>query len=378
MVVPAYASYHCFLRELSETLVQRGWEVLVACDLSADMGQERDPGRENGIVFIDFRFPRGWEPLGYVNSARALRRCIRELRPTLIHAHFSAAILATALAIRSSDPFTAIGTFQGLQFPLADGFKQKLYRWAESFAAGRLQGAWVLTEDDLSALKRAGVKQTRIQKGFGFGCRIDRFDPAHFSDETRRSFREKWGIAAGETVFAFVGRNVDFKGFALVVNAFCRLFEGRKDVRLLIVGDRDPLHPTGLSDEEETRMAGNPGIICCGWQRDVAPFLAMTDALVHPSSREGMPVGCMEAIAMGVQIIGADSRGMRELLALTGQDPLPEVSERAIAAAMAQVAERKRREGTVGMAEAVKIRPRLDRFVYVEEQIGIYSEWVKE
>ena len=372
LVVPTFVSYHCFLRELSEVLVQRGWQVAVACDLSVQMGQERDPDREKGIAFFHISFPRGFHALGYLLCTLALRRILKEVRPDIVHAHFSAAILPVALLPRSRSR-QAIGTFQGLQFPLSNGLKRRLLRRAETFSSRRLHWAWVLTRDDLAALKEAGVENARVQKGWGFGCRTDWFDPVKFSEKNRLQLRERWNIPDRVPVFAFVGRNVDFKGFAIVIRGFFRLLKTHPDARLLIIGDRDPLHPTGLTADEESRMQECPAIVRCGWQREVAPFLAITDALVHPSSREGMPVGCMEAIAMGVRLIAPASRGLRELLALTGETPLREISSEVVAEAMERVCVEETKPAHADPKKFSAIREQLDRYTYVEEQIRIYE-----
>src|SRR5690625_4220058 len=190
LVVPTFASYHCFLRELSETLVKQGWQVVVACDLSVQMGQERDSDREKGITFFPISLPRGFNPSGYLSSTRVLCRIVRKVRPDIVHAHFSAAILAVALLPGVRSRFS-IGTFQGLQFPLATGVRQRLLSVAETFASRRMHETWVLTADDLAALKGAGVANAQIQRGWGFGCRTDWFDPAQFSPGDRRQLRRK-------------------------------------------------------------------------------------------------------------------------------------------------------------------------------------------
>lgn len=356
--------------------MRRKWRVFVACDLDVAMGQDRDAEREAGIEFINLRFPRGFEPMGYLRSARALREIFRRIGPTIIHAHFSAAILVTALACRPRDPWIGIGTFQGLQFPLAHGWKKRVYRWAETFASRRMRGVWVLTGDDLEALRRSGAANARLQGGYGFGCRVDRFDPKRIGNAEKNEFLRCRGIAAEEAVFLFLGRTVEFKGFPLVIRGFLEFLARENSGKLLIVGDKDPLHPTGLTLEEEEKMEAAPAILRCGWQKDVTPFLAVTDALVHPSSREGIPVGCMEAIAMGVRLIAADARGSRELLALTGQSAIGERTPGAITDEMEKVAAEKR-SGKSGLGQDLEgVREKLDRFGYVREQFRIYEELV--
>jgi glycosyltransferase involved in cell wall biosynthesis len=60
-------------------------------------------------------------------------------------------------------------------------------------------------------------------------------------------------------------------------------------------------------------------IIDAGYTDDVASYLAISDAMVFPSQREGMPVCLMEALAMGVPVITRASRGCRDVVLPTGQ-----------------------------------------------------------
>ena len=375
LVVPVYASYHSFLRELGDALVDTGWEVCVACNLSVTMGQDYDRAHMKRIRFCDFKFPRGANPVAHMLGARQLRKIIREIQPTLIHAHFSAAILTTALAVRRNDPAIAIGTFQGLQFPLLSGFKRRLYRMAEVFSSKRLDGVWVLTRDDLEALQAAGVEQAHIQETFGFGCRIDHFDPERFSEADRAQLREKHNIPADAKVFIYVGRNVAFKGFHLVVNAFLRLLKSEPNIRLLIVGDLDPLHPSGLTPEGEAAMIQTPEIIRCGWQKDVAPYLAIADVMVHPSAREGMPVGCMEALAMGLPLVAPDARGTREMLDLFNLKSLEGLKEHHLISSMRKFIEQACSHDERAFTSLK--RPFLNRANYLLEQIEIYKQAIE-
>ena len=68
------------------------------------------------------------------------------------------------------------------------------------------------------------------------------------------------------------------------------------------------------------------GVHHVGWQEDPAPYLSISDYMVFPSEREGMPVCVMEASAMGVPVIAIAARGTRSLLRDEGAGLL--ISER--------------------------------------------------
>ena len=85
----------------------------------------------------------------------------------------------------------------------------------------------------------------------------------------------------------FLGRFVHFKGFADVASAFLSLSETNPHARLLLIGVRDRLHPTGLSAEEERAMKGSPQIIDIGFRNDVERCLPAADVAGFPESARG-------------------------------------------------------------------------------------------
>ena len=92
------------------------------------------------------------------------------------------------------------------------------------------------------------------------------------------------------------------------------LSETNPRARLLLIGARDRLHPTGLSAEKERTLKASPQVIDIGFRTDVERCLPAADVLLFPSRREGTPVCAMEALALGVPVITCDARGCREVV----------------------------------------------------------------
>jgi glycosyltransferase involved in cell wall biosynthesis len=174
-------------------------------------------------------------------------------------------------------------------------------------------------------------------------------------------------------VFAFLGRFVDFKGFASVASTFLSLSERNPRARLLLIGARDQLHPTGLNVEEERALRTSPQIIDIGFRNDVERCLLAADVLVFPSRREGMPVSAMEALALGVPVITCDARGCREVVR-DGVDGLVLRDGRlsTLRAAMQAVLDDeglRRRWSAAALAD----RDRFSRVRFIAEQTRIYE-----
>lgn len=328
-IVPLHDSYRVFLKDLRNTLFADGHEVHTLCRMGPGNTRDYAEGEDPGC--LHFALPRGANPAGHVFSALRLRRVIRRLRPDIINAHFSSAILTAAVA-RSMGRLGALwyATFQGLQFPLAEGTRGRLLRHAEAFAARRMDAVWVLTEDDAAALRNVAPKaRVLLQKSPGFGCAERFLDTPLPSASERARLRAETGCKPDHTVFIFIGRLVAFKGFHLAARAFFSAARENLHLRWIVIGELDPLHPSGLSEAEWKTFLNHPAI---SWQRtqdDVLPWLDLSDAMLFPTSREGMPVSVMEALARRVPVLTNRVRGCRELITegVNGHffaDPTPE------------------------------------------------------
>jgi glycosyltransferase involved in cell wall biosynthesis len=370
IVVPRLVSYLNFLRELCGALMAAGVEVHVACS-PAPLGNEEFAAAADGVQLHHIEFPRGTNPAAHLRAARALNRLVKMLRPEIVHAHFSAAIFTSALARTSRWPVTH-ATFHGVSFLAMCGWKAMLLRAMETWATRRLDAVWVLSDDDRDGLQTAAPRAiVRKFPGFGVGCDLEKFVPVSTAERT--AIRTQFGIAREHVAFAFLGRFVHFKGFADVARAFLALSKTNPDARLLLIGTRDQLHPTGLSAEEERVLKASPQIIDIGFRTDVERCLAAADVLVFPSRREGMPVCAMEALALGVPVITCDARGCREVVR-DGVDGvvLRDARVPSLRAAMQLVLDDEglRRRWS---AEALAGRERFSRARFIVEQTRIYE-----
>jgi glycosyltransferase involved in cell wall biosynthesis len=85
------------------------------------------------------------------------------------------------------------------------------------------------------------------------------------------------------------------------------------NLKLLLVGEQeielDSLHENTIKEIEF-----NYNIIKTGWQKDVRPYLAISDVLILPTYREGFPNVVMQAGSMGLPSIVTDINGCNEIV----------------------------------------------------------------
>lgn len=119
------------------------------------------------------------------------------------------------------------------------------------------------------------------------------------------------GIAAGRPIVTFVGRLIDGKGVADLIEAFARLTG--VEALLCIVGD-------GPRRGELEALARERGLVdrCVflGFQEeaDALAMIRASEVVVNPSYTEGLPTSVLEAALLGRAILASDVGGTPEVV----------------------------------------------------------------
>ncbi|HKK40299.1 MAG TPA: glycosyltransferase, partial [Cryomorphaceae bacterium] len=312
-VIPSITNYFTFLEDLTHELIQRDHEVHLATSRKhiARIDAYRR-GIECQVHHIDF--PRALAPFKHFSAGRQVNALVQEIKPDLINIHFSAALFTTMIGKKNNWP-TSTGTIHGLGSPLIKGWRKYAISQAERWSSERVDEVFVLTQDDKEYLEENAPKATvSVLNSFGMGCDLDRFDPARISETTKKHLREENGVKQDDFVFIFIGRQTHFKGFDKVVLSFLELKQKHINIKLLLIGEKDRIHPTSKQQRFEKALKEDSDIVRVGWKENVQDYLAIADLNVFPSEREGLPVNLMESLSMGVPVITIESRGCKEVV----------------------------------------------------------------
>ena len=117
---------------------------------------------------------------------------------------------------------------------------------------------------------------------------------------------------------AFIGRLAGDKGISHLVTAWPKIRAAVPDAELALAGAPDALdHPRAAIDA----LAAQPGVRFLGHLADVRELLAVSDVLLLPSAREGLPAVVLEAAAFGVPTVAWDATGSRDAIVngMTGE-----------------------------------------------------------
>ncbi|MCB4234512.1 glycosyltransferase family 4 protein [Kaistella anthropi] len=256
-----------------------------------------------------------------------LYRYFKKEKPDIIHSITPKAGLLSMIAGKWAGVPVRMHTFTGLVFPYKRGVFRHILIMMDRLLC--LHATHVYPEgkgvkEDLERFRITKKPLKIIANGNVNGVDLMYFNPHSLSHSDLNTLKQELGITPNDFVFIFVGRLVGDKGINELVTAFNNLTDqteaiselhtsSDKSVKLLLVGpleqDIDPLAPETLAAIEN-----HPQIISVGFQQDVRPYFAISDALVFPSYREGFPNVVMQAGAMELPAIVTDINGCNEII----------------------------------------------------------------
>jgi len=168
-IIPSITNFHTFLSELNDSLIDHGHEVfLLAGEKPIVKGNSPYPNKIN-CTWIKIDFPRNFQPNKHFLAARNIDRIIQDIKPDLIHVHFSAAMFTVSLAKKAKWP-PIIATIHGLAWPARKGRTRMLLKQAELRAAKKMDTVIVLNNEDLNLLKKNGINNSLLLSNYGIGC----------------------------------------------------------------------------------------------------------------------------------------------------------------------------------------------------------------
>lgn len=138
---------------------------------------------------------------------------------------------------------------------------------------------------------------------------LERFRPP--TADERADARRSLGVDAG-TAIVYVGHLQERKGADRLLTAVKRLFDEGTGITLLLVGG--PVEAADVAYVAALhRFVSDNGIgdhvRFFGAQADVVPYLHAADVFCLPSSREGMPIVLIEALACGLACVAPRQGG---------------------------------------------------------------------
>jgi glycosyltransferase involved in cell wall biosynthesis len=282
--------------------------------VSADDGHLKEVSRREGVRTLDLYMSRNINAFIDLKSLWQLYLLFRKEKPLIVHSITPKAGLLSMVAAYFARVPIRMHTFTGLIFPYRTGSFQKILILMDKilcFCATNIYPEGQGVKNDLIRYGITNKPLKIIANGNINGIDVKYFSRAVVSSEQKESLKKELKITDNDFVFIFVGRLVGDKGINELVKAFKELTN--KNQKLLLVGPLETeLDPLSTKTLEE--IQNNPNIISVGFQDDVRQYLAISDALVFPSYREGFPNVPMQAGCFELPCIVTDINGCNEII----------------------------------------------------------------
>ncbi|MDW9382517.1 glycosyltransferase family 4 protein [Chryseobacterium sp. JV558] len=283
-------------------------------------GKELDEvKKDEEIDVIAIDMSRKITPLKDIKSLWSTYRFLRKEKPQIVHTHTPKAGIVGMLAARMAGVPHRLHTVAGLPLMEVTGMKRQVLDIVEKLTYASATQVYPnskgLSDYIIENKYTNKYKLKVIGNGSSNGIDTSFFSPEQVSEDQKTLLKEQLKIKDTDFVFVFVGRLVGDKGINELIKAFSVLNkqENQQHSKLLLVGpleqELDPLYPETLNEIEN-----NPDIVSVGFQKDVRPYFAISDALVFPSYREGFPNVVMQAGAMELPSIVSDINGCNEII----------------------------------------------------------------
>lgn len=277
-----------------------------------------DIKNEEGIEVFPLEMTRTISPLKDLISLYNFYQLCKKEKPLIVHSHTPKAGIVGMLGAKLAGVPIRLHTVAGLPLMEATGLKRKVLNFVEKLtysSSTRIYpnstGLYNFILNEKFTVKK---KLKVIGNGSSNGIDTSFFARNLMEDQSLLKLKDDIDIENESFVFVFVGRLVGDKGVNELVDAFKKIQqETDRIIKLLLVGSLESeLDP--LLDSTLEVINNNKDIISVGFQKDVRPYLAISDALVFPSYREGFPNVVMQAGAMELPSIVSNINGCNEII----------------------------------------------------------------
>ncbi|MDM1328402.1 glycosyltransferase family 4 protein [Myroides odoratimimus] len=296
-------------------MTERSFEVI---GVSSEGEELNDVKKEEGIRIVPLEMTRTISPIQDLKSLYQFYKLCKKEKPLMVHSHTPKAGVVGMLGAKLAGVPIRLHTVAGLPLMEVTGFKRSILNLVEKLtyhsATKVYPNSKGLYDFIVNEKFTSKSKLKVIGNGSSNGINTSFFSKENFPESDLNDLKKNLGIVESDFVFIFVGRLVGDKGINELVHAFDKLENKiEKEIKLLLVGpfesELDPLHNSTLQIIKE-----NKNIISVGFQKDVRPYFAISNALVFLSYREGFPNVVMQAGAMELPSIVSNINGCNEII----------------------------------------------------------------
>lgn len=291
---------------------QMGWDVTLICSPDADFASSLPAY----LHYIPVRMARGIDFSAYQSIFEFVRIFRREKFDVVQYSTPNAACYASIAARIAGVPVRLYAQW-GIRYTGMMGVSRLIFRAIEKMVCGLSTHV-----RSVSPMNRAfGIaeklypsdKVSVVGNGGTIGVDLKEYDIGQ-KTAWGSEIRAEHKIGEDDIVFGFAGRVSADKGCAELLQAFRKVVQTQKCVKLIVVG---PLEGDGGIDPELLQWAkSSEQVVFTGKadNQDMKRYYSAMDMLVHPTYREGFGMVIQEAGALAVPVITTKIPGASEVM----------------------------------------------------------------
>lgn len=286
---------------------EHGYEVHVATN-----GDEKIP-------YCDFKhivpFERNPLKFNNIKAVKLLRQICLEEKFDIIHTHTPMGSVVTRLAaVQSRKKYNTrvIYTAHGFHFFKGASLKNWLIFYnVEKWLSKYTDTLILINEEDFELAKKKFSKRCHdIHYVPGVGIDESKFN-FKLSAKEKKEIRNSLGLDEKDFIMIYPAELSKRKRQIWLINALSDFIKKNSNVHLLLPG-KDSLNGKCQKIVEEKGLSNQ--IHFLGYRNDIPKLLKISNLALSSANQEGLPVNIMEAMYVGLPIVGTDCRGNRDLI----------------------------------------------------------------
>ena len=299
-----------------------------------------------------------------LSAAWRLSRVIRDYQPDLVHAHdpHAVAMAATALSFGAVTPAPPLVASRRVDFHLGgNSFSRWKYRQVTRFVAASGAIRDILIHD--------GIPEAQVDVVH------DGIDVAKVQRLPALDVHVEFWLPHGVPVIANVGALVAHKGQKHLLDAIPLVMQDVPDVHLVILGEGElrPALEKQVKDLHLERAVRLPG-----FREDVLSLVKSADLFVMSSVTEGLGSAVLDAMAMGLPVVGTRAGGIPEAI-VHGSTRLlvPPGEPKPLAAAIVRLLKDPQLGSQYGQAGRARVEAHFGVDKMVEDTLAVYQDLLR-
>jgi len=286
------------LLSLIENIDRSKFEIVVLSFTDGPMVDRlNEMGIDTNVIYTERPFDwRKW---------KQVKQLIKQKKIDLIHCHGTRAasnLISSARSLGIPLVYTVHGwSFHADQHPLV--------RFIRILGEKYLTGKSNLNISVSESNQKSGKKYIRNFDSVvvNNGIDLNKFNP----EKQYKNIRSELGVSEKEVMILFIARFTLQKQPLVLIRAFKDAKEVYPGMRLLMVGEGEQ-RKSAIALIRELQLEDSVSLL--PFRQDVPDLLKAADIFVLPSLWEGLPIGLLEAMAMGKAVIGTQVDGTSEVV----------------------------------------------------------------